>query len=1215
MAWLVWKEKKEVKPLMQLKAVFAAAFFLAALLATANAYDTSAYDCGNPGSPTPRMWLRLNESTGAAGTTLYDQCSTDNDFIRNDTTERVAGIIDPAAGVDAAQQWYSGATGDGVYNYSTDAMGITTGNRSFVAWVKTGAGAGGTAQVIARVGRHDASAKYEYLMLYIDNINHFHLWCGTGATYREGSVAWSYQANTWYHVATVWNGTRWGLFINGSLNYSFAAADCAGQNGTFDLGSTDGEGGQSWWNLIDEATYYSGTALSDAQVLSLFNNNYINAAPVVVVGCNVTSVSPADASSTNDSTPTFTGSLTCYQSMATSCTLYANGSSYGTNSTLSNGSNFEITAAVMDWAAYQWNLSCTNTTYTNSSANRTLTVHACGNLTTANTVYTLTDNLIAPGACFNITSTNITLDCAGKYIYYAQTGSGNAVLLAPGSSNATIKNCFIVGNGTASTAITNMWSSQSNFTFFNNTIATAGYPAHAISLDFVTPSGYKLNVSFNTITTSNGWGININRFSSVNVTNNTVTTSTQYSIYLATGTAATVANNTVFKTGGSAVRIDAANHEILTNYITADVYPIMSSPTGTSYVINNTLNATGTAPDIYIGRGNVYAINNTYIGTGGKTYHDGTGTGTAYVQWYVGAHVYNCSNGTGIQNVNVTMYNNTGGAGIYNGLTDASGNLPVQVLTEYTEAPGGTKTYLNNYSYAAFSLPSFNNNTAYLNATSSQNFTFCMLTDWNPTVTLYDPVNHYNYSCWATPCNVTFKYNTTDEYGFYKAELWTNFTGVWALNQTNSTDIVNASINQFNPVSLGTGFYIWNVNVTDSPVTYNSSSGAANFSLLLAIPIVVICNGTYTDVVLNFSYANELTQGQLSGNMYGTFWIFNSDRTANQTLNLSSTNAFYVPICVWPPGATFLIDSFQTYEHNDTGYHARAYFLDNATVTPGAPSLITLYLLNSTADAQITITLQNQAGQQIEEALLYFARYYPGENLYKTVAMMKTSAEGTGSTWLQPNDAWYKITGVKNHALLYNWPSQQIPCDPSYTSCPITLTAYQEILGEWFSYGTTFYSSCVYTNATRTVACSFVDSSGLMKYARLYVYEVGVFANVLVYDANLTSSSGTLLYTLPENKTYTYVLTAHFADEVAMASGTITPLIAGLFGLASVGLLPALLIFLAFVGLGAWNPAVCVVTGFAGIMVSWAFGLLTIEPAAAISLGIIAGLIVYLVRT
>lgn len=482
-----------------------------------------------------------------------------------------------------------------------------------------------------------------------------------------------------------------------------------------------------------------------------------------------------------------------------------------------------------------------------------------------------------------------------------------------------------------------------------------------------------------------------------------------------------------------------------------------------------------------------------------------------------------------------------------------------------------------------------------------------------PTVTLIYPADQ-TVICYETPCNVTFQFTVNDDDVLGSATSYVNISGWTAQNanytvSTSGTNYLTSSLGNFNN-------YTWNINVSDSDGW--TATSTTNYTLLFVKPSLVACGGGNTTVALEFCFYDEEDQAARFGDMGVAFWVFNTDRTLNVTYNFTWNDTNCTTVCIWPTDASFLVDSFQTYEDNGTSYDPRAYFLDNATIS-NVTQNISLYLLESTLGTQISITLQDEGGLGVGEALIYFSRYYPGENLYRTIAMVKTSEDsGEASTYLRPNDAWHRITIVADHEVIGTYPARQIPCDPAYTSCPLTLSVVIGETGEWFSYITGFPNAwaepCTYNETGRTLACSWVSTTGLMKYTRLRLWYFGVFNKTLICDTNTTTTSGTLLCSIPltYNGTFNYLFAAHFAQEVTIDSGMIEMPTTATF--AAIGLLPTLLLFLALAFAGLWNPTVSIVLGYIALVAAWAMMLLNIEIVALVALGVVVGMIAYKMR-
>ena len=123
----------------------------------------------------------------------------------------------------------------------------------------------------------------------------------------------------------------------------------------------------------------------------------------------------------------------------------------GSNQTRRYYSNYTINATSL---GYEADSNTIDFTTTKNKVNDVFTLEGegfqCGELNSANTVYTLAQNVSSQGTCFTITQPNIILDCNGHWINYSINGL-RIYGIYTNQLNTTIKNCNIVdGNWTSS---------------------------------------------------------------------------------------------------------------------------------------------------------------------------------------------------------------------------------------------------------------------------------------------------------------------------------------------------------------------------------------------------------------------------------------------------------------------------------------------------------------------------------------------------------------------------------------------------------------------------------------------------------------------------------------------------------------------------------------------------------------------------------------------
>jgi hypothetical protein len=126
----------------------------------------------------------------------------------------------------------------------------------------------------------------------------------------------------------------------------------------------------------------------------------------------------------------------------------------------------------------------------------------------------------------------------------------------------------------------------------------------------------------------------------------------------------------------------------------------------------------------------------------------------------------------------------------------------------------------------AYSLNVYCNDSAG-NINSSQVY-FNVFPPGSVTVYLNSPANNSGYSS----STVVFLYTpVSPPYSLTSAVLWSNFSGNWTGNNTNTTPVVNNAVNSIVVDGVADGQYVWNVRVCDSEPTPLCASASGNYTL------------------------------------------------------------------------------------------------------------------------------------------------------------------------------------------------------------------------------------------------------------------------------------------------------------------------------------------------------------------------------------------------
>ena len=333
----------------------------------------------------------------------------------------------------------------------------------------------------------------------------------------------------------------------------------------------------------------------------------------------------------------------------------------------------------------------------------------CGTLDTANTVYTLTQNVSSTGTCFTIIQSNITLDCNGYWINYSIGGEANTYgVYSYNTNNLTVKNCNIIdGNWSSVTEYSRVgieFNDVTNGTIFNNTIRvnnsyalylyndanynnlTANTVFSNTSLAIILDGNSVYNTLINNSAFSNGdAAIFLYQYSDNNtlIANNATSRFAGCFIYFAgynnfsNNTCRNIIgidsglflydaynnlffNNTVISEIGTATNLGhSLNNTFIqhTSIVSGSGYYSFSLDVGTNNtIVRDCVNISG--PDYAI-TSNGNSINNTFINCSYHSESIDDSSSELIRKWYYQAYA-NYSTGIAAENVNITAYNSTG---------------------------------------------------------------------------------------------------------------------------------------------------------------------------------------------------------------------------------------------------------------------------------------------------------------------------------------------------------------------------------------------------------------------------------------------------------------------------------------------------------------------------------------------------------------------------
>lgn len=359
---------------------------------------------------------------------------------------------------------------------------------------------------------------------------------------------------------------------------------------------------------------------------------------------------------------------------------------------------------------------------------------------------------------------------------------------------------------------------------------------------------------------------------------------------------------------------------------------------------------------------------------------------------------------------------------------------------------------------------------------------------------------HRNESAY-TYSDVVLWYNNTK----YNTTLTYDFSG-YGYNYTYITTVpVYASPeNNLN-------FY-WNYTknfVNGTAINYTTQQ----FYQTIAKLAISECGGTYNITTLTlhgFGEEDNLTK-DYNLNLDLNVWTLSEGSNVNFSFIFNGSNNYSLCISNSTGGDTFNYNAIM--EYYASGYENRKYYINNA-VFDFVEDHVFLYLLNTSVSSDIIFSLFDETGTKIKGAYINILRYYPGEGVYRTVEIEKTDDNGQTLGKMRLADVFYKFIVSYEGAVKLDTEVQKMLS----TTKTLILNLQEDVLESW-NLIDDVYTSVTCTESTATCRFSWSDPSNIVEFARLQVYQVNSFNQVLLSSQELASPSGTLVYVIPGNTT------------------------------------------------------------------------------------------------
>ena len=345
----------------------------------------------------------------------------------------------------------------------------------------------------------------------------------------------------------------------------------------------------------------------------------------------------------------------------------------------------------------------------------------------------------------------------------------------------------------------------------------------------------------------------------------------------------------------------------------------------------------------------------------------------------------------------------------------------------------------------------------------------------------------------ATLQSFTLNINTSNS-------IFSDTSGVIRLNITRGDHTLNLSKNA----------YISNIsNFTFAPLSVQS----LQINLTPLNVGLFECGGSYTTKSLNFSIFNENTLGSQAANVDVNFLTKKGSLdfgNYSYSLNGSSNYTF----CIDPTGINATVDAHISYDAD--GFAPRTYFLNNFTIRDTVQQVY-LYLLPESNSTNIIFVITDKlTDQPIDNTFLTIERYYPGENLYRSVEISEADVNGNALGHLIIYNTDYRLRVTQYSTPRQTFGPFRITQTPYYLKIN-PLNDPQETLQKVND----LVYSLTYNNMSKRFRYEWQDTRNVVNQACLEVKQLKYKGTNTVCDTCTSASSG-VLYCIVNESTGTY---------------------------------------------------------------------------------------------
>jgi hypothetical protein len=349
--------------------------------------------------------------------------------------------------------------------------------------------------------------------------------------------------------------------------------------------------------------------------------------------------------------------------------------------------------------------------------------------------------------------------------------------------------------------------------------------------------------------------------------------------------------------------------------------------------------------------------------------------------------------------------------------------------------------------------------------------------------------------------------------------------------------IITPSVNSLQNLTFYWNFQLYNGTTSEFFNSRRNNQSVSNIN-------VDDCT-TFQTLIYNFTLRDEDAQTLINATLLNSsieinlnissidssFSLVNISRNYNKTTNAQ--------ICIDNTLANSTLRTDGVIKYSAVNYETEYYNIQNATISNTTiPQNINLYDLLTTNSQSFLITFKDGNFIPQKDVLIDITRLYVSEGVFKTIEIPKTDIDGRTIGHFVTEDGIYTIFAKSQGKILATFQNVRVVCENSVIGdCKLDLKAPASTTSPLtFADNKNLSYLFVYNDTTKLVTFTFSSTSGASRYVLLNITKYNAYNNESVCSNSLTSTSGTLLCTIPTAYYNSSVITRIYVDNGLLAT-------------------------------------------------------------------------------